>query len=214
MRLRSHRKGDFMKIIVLGGFLGSGKTTLLMQLAKYITLQESAPQVVILENEIGEVGVDNQLLAGAAFSVENIFSGCICCSGAVDLVEGVKKIAHDYHPDWLLIEATGMALPSSIRATLKDSLGLAAAVLCVVDANRWLRIRKASPDFSAEQLKKIDMVVITKIDKVDAEKLAAAEADVRANIKKTELYKVNALEPVDDAVFRALMARARENEEI
>lgn len=203
-----------MKIIVLGGFLGSGKTTLLMQLAKYITLQEGAPQVVILENEIGEVGVDNQLLAGASFSVENIFSGCICCSGAVDLVEGVRKIAHDYDPDWLLIEATGMALPSAIRATLKDDLGLNAAVLCVVDANRWLRIRKASPDFSAEQLKKIDMVVITKIDKVDSEKLAAAEADVRANIKKTELYKVNALQPIDEAVFRALMARAKENGEI
>ena len=203
-----------MKIIVLGGFLGSGKTTLLMQLAKYITLQEGAPQVVILENEIGEVGVDNQLLAGASFSVENIFSGCICCSGAVDLVEGVRKIAADYHPDWLLIEATGMALPSAIRATLKDELGLSAAVLCVVDANRWLRIRKASPDFSAEQLKKIDMVVITKIDKVDAEKLAAAEANVRTNVKKTELYKVNALQPVDEAVFRALMARAKENGEI
>ena len=203
-----------MKIIVLGGFLGSGKTRLLMQLARYITLQEGAPQVVILENEIGEVGVDNQLLAGASFSVENIFSGCICCSGAVDLVEGVRKIAADYHPDWLLIEATGMALPSAIRATLKDELGLSAAVLCVVDANRWLRIRKASPDFSAEQLKKIDMVVITKIDKVDAEKLAAAEADVRTNVKKTELYKVNALQPVDEAVFRALMARAKENGEI
>ena len=203
-----------MKIIVLGGFLGSGKTTLLMQLAKFITLQEGGPQVVILENEIGEVGVDNQLLAGASFSVENIFSGCICCSGAVDLVEGVRKIAHDYDPDWLLIEATGMALPSSIRATLKDSLGLEAAVLCVVDSNRWLRIRKASPEFAVEQLKKTDMVVLTKIDKVDGEKLAAAEADVRANSKKTELYKVNALLPIDEAVFRALMARSRENGEV
>ncbi len=203
-----------MKIVVLGGFLGSGKTTLLMQLAKYITRQDGAPQVVILENEIGEVGVDNQLLSGASFSVENIFSGCICCSGAVDLVEGVRKIAADYHPDWLLIEATGMALPSAIRATLKDELKLDAAVLCVVDANRWLRIRKASPDFSVAQLEKIDMAIITKIDKVDAEKLAAAEADVKAHCKKTELHKVNALQPIDVAVFRALMARARENAEI
>ena len=203
-----------MKIIVLGGFLGSGKTTVLMQLAKYITLQPEKPQVVILENEIGEVGVDNQLLSGASFSVENIFSGCICCSGAVDLVEGVQKIARDYQPDWLLIEATGMALPSAIRATLKDNLGLNAAVLCVVDSNRWLRIRKASPEFSVQQLEKIDMVMLTKIDKVDAEKLAAAEADVRTHCKKTELYKLNALQPIDEAVFRALMARAKENKEI
>ena len=200
-----------MKIIVLGGFLGSGKTTLLMQLAKYITLQDGAPQVVILENEIGEVGVDNQLLSGASFSVENIFSGCICCSGAVDLVEGVRKIAYDYHPDWLLIEATGMALPSSIRATLTDQLKLNCALLCVVDANRWLRIRKASPEFSVAQLEKTDMVILTKIDKASAETLAAAEADVRANSKKTELHKVNALQPVDPAIFRALMARAKDN---
>ena len=200
-----------MKIIVLGGFLGSGKTTLLMQLAKYITLQDGAPQVVILENEIGEVGVDNQLLSGASFSVENIFSGCICCSGAVDLVEGVRKIAYDYHPDWLLIEATGMALPSSIRATLTEQLKLNTALLCVVDANRWLRIRKASPEFSVAQLEKTDMVILTKIDKASAETLAAAEADVRANSKKTELHKVNALQPIDPAIFRALMARAKDN---
>ncbi len=200
-----------MKIIVLGGFLGSGKTTLLMQLAKYITLQDGAPQVVILENEIGEVGVDNQLLSGASFSVENIFSGCICCSGAVDLVEGVRKIAYDYHPDWLLIEATGMALPSSIRATLTEQLNLNTALLCVVDANRWLRIRKASPEFSVAQLEKTDMVILTKIDKASAETLAAAEADVRANSKKTELHKVNALQPIDPAIFRALMARAKDN---
>ena len=88
-----------MKIIILGGFLGSGKTTVLLQLAKYITSQPGKPQVVILENEIGEVGVDNQLLSGASFAVENIFSGCICCSGAVDLVEGEQSVAGGQHPE-------------------------------------------------------------------------------------------------------------------
>ena len=63
-----------MKTIILGGFLGSGKTTVLLQLARHITDKPDFPQVVILENEIGEVGVDNQVLEGAALSVENVFS--------------------------------------------------------------------------------------------------------------------------------------------
>ena len=200
-----------MKIIILGGFLGSGKTTVLMQLAKYITGLDGSPQVVILENEIGEVGVDDQLLAGASYTVENVFAGCICCSGAVDLVNGVKKIARDYDPDWLLIESTGMAVPSSVRTTLKDVLGLDSAVLCIVDANRWLRIRKASPDFAVRQLEKIDMVLLTKIDKTDAAGLAESEADVKANVKNTELYKVNALLPIGEEIFRTLAAKAAEN---
>ena len=203
-----------MKIIILGGFLGSGKTTVLMQLAKYITGLEGSPQVVILENEIGEVGVDDQLLAGASYTVENVFAGCICCSGAVDLVNGVQKIARDYDPDWLLIESTGMAVPSSVRTTLKDVLGMDSAVLCVVDANRWLRIRKASPEFAVRQLEKIDMVLLTKIDKTDTNGLADSEADVKANVKDTELYKVNALLPIDESIFRALAAKAEDNKDI
>ena len=203
-----------MKIIILGGFLGSGKTTVLMQLAKFITLMEGSPQVVILENEIGEIGVDDQLLEGTSYTVENVFSGCICCTGTVDLVNGVKKIARDYDPDWLLIESTGMAVPESVRSTLKDILGLDSAVLCVVDAGRWLRIRRASPDFALKQLEKIDMVLLTKIDKTDASSLADAEADVRDKVGGSELYKVNALLPIDEGIFRTLAAKAAENREL
>ena len=111
-----------MKTIILGGFLGSGKTTVLLQLAKYITAKPDFPQVVILENEIGAVGVDNEILEGAALAVESVFSGCICCTGAVDLIDAVQTIESQYEPDWLIVEATGMAQPSSIQTNLKNIL--------------------------------------------------------------------------------------------
>ena len=197
-----------MKIIILGGFLGSGKTTVLLQLAKYITLQPNQPQVVILENEIGEVGVDNQLLSGASFAVENIFSGCICCSGAVDLVEGVRKIAADYAPDWLLIEATGMALPSSIREKLLMNFDFGFTTLTIADASRWTRLLKVSPDFVDEQVGCADSVIITKIDKLK-DGADAVIADIKSHTNGADIYPLNALEPIDDAVFAAILAKVQ-----
>ena len=197
-----------MKIIILGGFLGSGKTTVLLQLAKYLTTRPEKPQVVILENEIGEVGVDNQLLTGASFSVENIFSGCICCSGAVDLVEGVRKIAHDYDPEWLLVEATGMALPSTIKETLSQNFDYSFATLTIADASRWTRLLKVSPDFVSEQVGCADVVVLTKVDKMK-EPLEAVEEDVKKHANSAELYPLCALEPIDEKIFEALAAKVR-----
>jgi len=197
-----------MKIIILGGFLGSGKTTVLLQLAKYITTQPGNPQVVILENEIGEVGVDNQLLSGASFAVENIFSGCICCTGAVDLVEGVRKIANDYAPDWLLIEATGMALPSTIKDTLKLHFDYGFTTLAIADGSRWTRLLKVSPDFVEAQVSCADMVILTKTDKIKEDKQAVI-ADVQAHTNGAELFPLCALDPIDESIFAKLLAKVQ-----
>ena len=199
-----------MKTIVLGGFLGSGKTTVLLQLAKYLTQQPGEPQVVILENEIGEVGVDNQMLGGSAMAVENVFSGCICCSGAVDLQEAVRAIRDQYDPAWLLIEATGVALPSSIRDTLANSFGIKAATLTIADASRWTRIKRVSPDFSVAQVADADVVLLTKIDKTDADAVSSIEADLKACSPKASVCPVNALKPIDPKCFEELMNIAAE----
>ena len=199
-----------MKTIVLGGFLGSGKTTVLLQLAKYLTQQPGDPQVVILENEIGEVGVDNQMLGGSALAVENVFSGCICCSGAVDLVEAVRTIKKQYDPAWLLIEATGVALPSSIRDTLANSFGIKSATLTIADASRWTRIKRVSPDFSVAQVADADIVLLTKVDKIEAGAASAIEVDLKACSPHAAVYPVNALSPIDSKYFEELMNKASE----
>ena len=199
-----------MKTIVLGGFLGSGKTTVLLQLAKYLTKQPGDPQVVILENEIGEVGVDNQMLGGSAMAVENVFSGCICCSGAVDLQEAVRTIKEQYDPAWLLIEATGVALPSSIRDTLENAFGIDAATLTIADASRWTRIKRVSPDFSVAQVQDADIVLLTKIDKLKDGSLEEIEADIRKCSPAASVYPVCALRPISENIFKELMEDAGE----
>ena len=197
-----------MKTIILGGFLGSGKTTVLLQLAKYITGKPDFPQVVILENEIGEVGVDNEILEGAALAVESVFSGCICCTGAVDLIDAVQTIESQYEPDWLIVEATGMAQPSSIQTNLKNILGLDSVILAIADASRWSKLMIASPVFVRKQLDGSGLVLLTKTDKTDADALAKAYGEVKECSGGAKVYPVCALDPISENIFEELMDKA------
>ena len=197
-----------MKTIILGGFLGSGKTTVLLQLAKYITAKPDFPQVVILENEIGEVGVDNEILEGAALAVESVFSGCICCTGAVDLIDAVQTIESQYEPDWLIVEATGMAQPSSIQTNLKNILGLDSVILAIADASRWSMLMIASPVFVRKQLEGAGLVLLTKTDKTDADALAKAYGEVKECSGGAKVYPVCALDPISENIFEELMSKA------
>ncbi len=197
-----------MKTIILGGFLGSGKTTVLLQLAKYITGKPDFPQVVILENEIGEVGVDNEILEGAALAVESVFSGCICCTGAVDLIDAVQMIESQYEPDWLIVEATGMALPSSIQTNLKNILGLDSVILAIADASRWSKLMIASPVFVRKQLEGAGLVLLTKTDKTDADELAKAYEEVKQCSGGASVCPVCALDPINEKIFEELMSKA------
>lgn len=82
-----------MKILILGGFLGSGKTSVLQQLAEYLVSREkeyhSEIKVAIVENEIGAIGIDDKVLKKAGFIVNNLFSGCACCSLTGELVASI-----------------------------------------------------------------------------------------------------------------------------
>ncbi len=72
-----------MNFLIIGGFLGSGKTSLLLQLASYMREKLGIEKTVILENEIGEVGIDDRVLSGAGCNVRSIFAGCVCCTISV-----------------------------------------------------------------------------------------------------------------------------------
>lgn len=116
-----------MKVLILGGFLGSGKTTLLLQLARYMVgeLQgKSQYKVVILENEVGKEGIDDKLLKGNGFDVENMFNGCGCCTLAGELVGAADRIQTLYQPEWLIVETTGLAYPGLIQDNLKNGMGI------------------------------------------------------------------------------------------
>lgn len=201
-----------MKIVVLGGFLGSGKTTVLIQLAKYLIKNgnNTGTQVVILENEISKEGVDNQLLSKMEFKVENIFAGCICCSSSGQLCAAVETIKKQYDPQWLLIEATGMACPDSICTTLKKELNVSAVILTVVDAKRWKRIVRAMESFVVSQLTKASVVLCTKIDFISEEHLNNVLREIKKYVNHADCYPLCALDEQTDEFWRSVIGKLLE----
>lgn len=192
-----------MKTLILAGFLGAGKTTVLLELAKHLT--QTGQSVVILENEISSSGVDNRLLASRGFTVRNIFAGCICCTSTGELCGDVERIRKEFAPDWLIIEATGMAYPDGIRDALEKDAGIPASILTMVDSVRWNRVLRGLRQFVLSQLQGANAVLITKIDKVDAETLDAVTRSVREFAPDAPIHPICALEPQSDGFWPTLV---------
>lgn len=196
-----------MNILILGGFLGSGKTTCLMQLAKFLvdtSPAEKENKVMILENEIGQVGIDDEFLRSGGFRVDNLFSGCACCTVSGELVTAAIRIRKKYDPQWLVVETTGLAYPGRIQENLIGAMGLKARVVVLVDAKRWPRIRKPMEQLLMGQIVHSDAVVINKTDLVTPEALELVKQQVREMDADTEIHTICALDENNDAVWKAV----------
>ena len=192
-----------MQILILAGFLGSGKTTVLMELADFLV--RNGKNVVILENEISSAGVDNMLLKGNGFQVRNIFAGCVCCSSAGVLCRDVQTIQQEFDPDWLIIEATGMAYPDSIQASLFQELGIHASILAMVDATRWKRVLAAMRQFAVSQLQGASTMLVTKIDQVNPNTVQEVVASIREIVKQIPVYPICAIRPISEDVWDIIL---------
>ena len=107
-----------MKLYVVGGFFGSGKTTLILRLARWLCL-EKKQRLVIVQNEIGKIGIDDQLLKSAGLDVSPLLGGCICCDMQTGLVSALRKIAEEDRADAVILEASGMAAPKMLDQILR-----------------------------------------------------------------------------------------------
>lgn len=194
-----------MKVIILGGFLGSGKTTALMQFARYlvgISDPDRLNKVVILENEVGEIGIDDQLLRGGGFTVNNLFAGCACCTVSGELVTSVHNITQELDPQWLVIETTGIAYPGLMRDNLKGSLGLDSHVCILTDAARWSRLRVPMENLLRGQIECADIVLINKSDLSTADAMRNMEQDIHDFKNGVPIFRVSALSEVVNDVWR------------
>lgn len=196
-----------MQTVLLGGFLGSGKTTILNLLTQYLIDYKKVPpkKVVILENEIGEVSIDDQLIKSNGYKVETMASGCFCCSMSGDLLQNLNRLKKDMDPEVVIIEATGVAYPYKIKESIEQSsLGIKCNTCCIVDANRWNRLLVALKQFITDQLDRTDVVLINKIDLVDSEKLDKIIEQVRSYNPTADLYCLSAVNDVDLSIFDSL----------
>ena len=182
-----------MKIIILGGFLGSGKTTVLLKMAKKMVASSEGGKtpVVIIENEIGDISVDTKMLGG--FEVREIFSGCICCTLAGDLTTNANEIAEKYDPEYLIIEATGVAHPINVVNVMKE-YAKAEDIICVVlaDAYRWDELLEDMDVFIKNQLKGANFILLNKCDLVSAEDADRYAEGIREMNPEAEVLKISA----------------------
>ena len=198
-----------MKILLLGGFLGSGKTSVLLPLAKYMVEHStySGTRVAIIENEIGDVSIDGITLRNAGLSVQELFSGCICCTLGTELIDGLIDLERDSNPEWVVIEATGVACPGAVVETLHEFLPqieeIRTAVLC--DAERLQVLLRAISTIAPQQVKDAQVLLLNKIDLVSEEKLLEDEAVLRENNPDAPIFRICAKNGIDDAVFAAVI---------
>ena len=153
-----------MRILIVGGFLGSGKTTLIKKLLHGII--DSGKTVAIIENEIGEVGIDDMLLRETNIRVTPLFGGCVCCQIQGDLIEATNRIKNDISPDWLIIELTGVAFISNIVDAFSKygDKSTPVSTIAIADASRWNVMVKSMRPIIQGQLKGTHMVLVNKIE--------------------------------------------------
>jgi G3E family GTPase len=202
-----------MKILILGGFLGSGKTTALLRLARYMVetaVSDKVNKVIILENEVGEVGIDDAYLRGGGLTVDNLFSGCACCTVSGELISAAVRIMKEYDPDWLIVETTGIAYPKNMQENLKGALGLDSRIVILVDASRWNRLLLPMNALLRGQIVGSDAVLINKTDLVDGAALEKIERDILGFEPQAVAMKISALHEVPAEVWEKVVGGGTE----
>jgi G3E family GTPase len=181
-----------VNVLCIAGFLGSGKTTILLEVAR--VLAESGSRLAVIENEIGEVGVDGGYVREQGLPVQELFGGCICCTLQVGLVETLLKVRDAYDPDWVLIEPTGLAASGDILGLVVDHVPdlETVRVLTIVDAPRWPMLLEVVEPLIVSQLVTAHVVAVNKVDEVGDEALAATLEAVRGLAPKATVLPVSA----------------------
>lgn len=184
-------------VTILTGFLGSGKTTLLNR----ILSENHGKKIAVIENEFGEIGVDNELVIGADEEIFEMNNGCICCTVRGDLIRILTQLTkRKDRLDMIIVETTGMANPAPVAQTfwvdteMREQFSLD-AIITIVDT-KHVSLHIDDSDECKEQIAFADIILLNKIDLVNEGELMALENRIRkmnvlAKIYKTENTNIN-----------------------
>ena len=175
------------KIDIFSGFLGAGKTTLIKKL---LTEAYKGEQVVLIENEFGEIGIDGGFLKEAGIEIREMNSGCICCSLVGDFGKALKEVIEKYHPDRIIIEPSGVGkLSDVIKAVQKveDAVDIKLnSFTTIVDVTKCKMYMKNFGEFFSNQIEYAGTIILSRTDteKATEEKIVAAVEIIRSLNKK------------------------------
>ena len=176
------------KIDIVSGFLGAGKTTLIKKLLKEALQGE---QVVLIENEFGEIGIDGGFLKEAGVEITEMNSGCICCSLVGDFASALKQVLDQYHPDRILIEPSGVGKLSDVMRAVEGATGEAGvhlnSAVAVVDAKKCKTYLKNFGEFFENQIEHAGTIILSRTGEMSEEKINQCIGLIRQHNEKAAI---------------------------
>ena len=195
-----------MHLLLFTGFLGSGKTSLIIPLAKAVVKSERRAAIVV--NEIGEIGIDNQLMRQLDLNVWELVAGCICCTLSADLVTTLQKLDADYAPDLVVVEPSGAADPRNIIRALPYYHGRPLASLrtvSLVDPLRLDMLMEVMTPLITAQIQHADVIVITKSDLATPDQVEFTRRTIHDINPSVQVLSSGPVQPLDQKLLAELL---------
>ena len=196
------------KIDIISGFLGAGKTTLIKKL---IAEGFQGEKLVLIENEFGEIGIDGGFLKDAGVQINEMNSGCICCSLVGDFGKALEQVLNDYTPDRIIIEPSGVGKLSDVMKAVAD-MGEEKIVInsasAVVDATKCKMYMKNFGEFFNNQIESAGTIILSRSQKMNEEKLEAVVNMIREHNEKATII-TTAWDDIDGKKIVAAMEKEK-----
>ena len=192
------------KIDIFSGFLGAGKTTLIKKLIKEAY---SGEKLVLIENEFGEIGIDGGFMQEAGIEVNEMNSGCICCSLVGDFAEALEKVKKEYAPDRILIEPSGVGkLSDVIRAVrgVTDESTILNSFCAVADAKKCKMYMKNFGEFYNDQIENASCIILSHTASLSEDKLGECVKLIREHNKDAQIITTDWEELDGKAILDAI----------
>ncbi len=193
------------KVTIISGFLGAGKTTFIKKLLEEIY---KGQKVVLIENEFGEIGIDGGFLKDAGVQINEMNSGCICCSLVGDFGEALKKVSAEYSPDVIIIEPSGVGKLSDVITAVenvKEEAGLELDnFITVADSSKCKMYMKNFGEFYNNQIENASVVVLSRTQNVSDDKVETAVELIREQNKKAAIITTPWDELTGEQIMSAL----------
>ena len=193
------------KIDIISGFLGAGKTTFIK---KMINEAFQGEQIVLIENEFGEVGIDGGFLKDAGIEITEMNSGCICCSLVGDFGKNLNEVITKYHPDRILIEPSGVGKLSDVMKSVidieKEQDVKLNALVTVVNALKASKQMKAFGEFFNNQIEYATTVILSRSQNATPEQLEFCVKQIQALNPKAAIITTNWDEIKGEQILKAM----------